>query len=118
MQKNPVWTDVSEKLPGFVAAGVLDRDGLLVDGLTLDPDFHIEYAAATFITLVHEAEKAGQQTGVGSNQEIQLAYQDTIVILRSLNNGQVLGLAARRHALLGMIRMFMDQLQEKMISFP
>lgn len=102
-------------LPGFIAAGVLDRDGLLVDGLSKDPSFHIENAAATFVTMIHEGDRAGDQMEVGQCLEVQLTYGGTVIMLRSISPDLILGLAASRDSLLGKIRMVMDQLQKRLV---
>jgi predicted regulator of Ras-like GTPase activity (Roadblock/LC7/MglB family) len=108
-------------LPEFIAAGLLDRDGLLVDGFSKEPTFHIEHAAATFISLVVEAERAGQQIPVGAAREVQLSYEDTVVILRPVQaseRGLVLGLAAKSSAMLGKVRMVMDRLEKRLTAKP
>lgn len=115
-----LWQDIEKNTRGFVAAGIFDRDGMIIDGYTTDPNFHMEHAAATFISLIEESDLAGETTGLGATDEVQLTYHDVFILLRRVplsERGLLVGLASRKQgATLGKIRMTMDILMKRLTS--
>lgn len=109
-----IWEE-ARNIPGFVAAGVFNQDGLILDGDTVDPGFHLDHAAATFIMLVSEANRAGEFMQIGRCGELQLTYEGVLILLRSIGaveQGMILGLAVQQGAPLGRIRLGMDILEK------
>ena len=113
-----IWKDIEKTVRGFVAAGIFDRDGMIVDGHSADPSFHIEHAAAAFITAIEEADNAGNLIGIGRQDEVQITYEGVVILLRRVpgsDRGLVLGLASRTDGSpLGRIRMTMDILMQRL----
>lgn len=110
-----IWHDTQKTVSGFISAGLFDRQGLLVDGFSANPEFHIEHAAATFLTLIQEADSAGEFIGLGSAQEVQLTYNNSFILLRTIpKSSMIIGLASAKNAPLGKVRMAMDILVNKL----
>lgn len=113
-----VW-DASKTLPGFVAAGIFDEDGLVVDGHSTRPEFNIGLAAGSFIMLLLESNTAGEFMNLGSSKEVQIDYKDMIIILRMIRpapQALFLGLAAHKGSPLGRIRMAFEQLERSILE--
>ena len=109
---------VTERLPGFVAAGLFDESGLIIDGYTTRPEFNIEQAAGSFIMLIQEANHAGSFMGLGASQEVQIDYANMMIILRAIRPAPrplILGIAVQKGAPLGRIRLSLDQLERALI---
>lgn len=116
-QGGNVW-DISSKLPGFVAAGIFDENGLNIDGYSTRPEFNIDQAAGSFIMLIQEANMAGSFMELGASQEIQIDYDQMIIILRSLRpapQALILGFAVLKGTPLGRIRLALDQLERVLL---
>lgn len=113
-----IWQDIEKTVRGFVAAGIFDRDGMIIDGHSVDENFHIEHAAAMFISLVDEADGAGATMGLGESAEVQLTFDEVIILLRRVSGsdrGLVVGLAANKESSpLGRVRMAMDILMQRL----
>ncbi len=110
-----LWTDAQKTVPGFMAAGIFNKEGMIVDGHSADESFHLEHAAAAFVTMLGEADTAGSLISLGSAKEVQLTYPSAVILLRAIpgtTSGMVLGIAARADGPLGRIRMAMDHLEQ------
>ncbi len=112
-----VWEQVAKTVPGFIAGGLFDGEGLIIDGESRDPNFHLEHAAASFVTIVLEADSAGSLMGVGESQQVQLEYGSVVILMRSVSNADkklVIGLAVRKGTPIGRIRMGMDYVASRL----
>jgi predicted regulator of Ras-like GTPase activity (Roadblock/LC7/MglB family) len=108
-----LWEDCGTKCPGVLAAGIFDREGMMVDGFASDPRFNLEHAAATFVAVVRESQVAGDFLKLDAPRDVQVTFQDLVVILRPVpgsERGLSLGLTAKADVPLGRIRMYMDLL--------
>ena len=91
-----IWTEAAKAVRGFIAAGIFNQDGMIVDGFTADESFHLEHAAAAFVTLLGEADMAGELIDLGIASEVQITYRQSVILLRSIAGseaGMVLGMA-------------------------
>jgi predicted regulator of Ras-like GTPase activity (Roadblock/LC7/MglB family) len=112
-----IWTDCGTKCPGVLAAGIFDRDGMMVDGFAADPRFNLEHAAATFVAVVREAQVAGDFLKLDAPRDVQVSFPDLVVILRPIpgsERGLTLGLTAKADLALGRVRMYMDLLASRL----
>ena len=112
-----VWRSTLDSLPGALAAGVFDAEGMMIDGYAADPAFHMDHAAASFLTVLTEAREAAKLMELSGVDEVQLKLGDVTLLLRPLSGsdrGLTLGLAARDSVPLGRIRMAVDILQRKL----
>ncbi len=112
-----VWKTTLDSLPGALAAGVFDAEGMMIDGYAADPDFHMDHAAASFLSVLNEARQAARLMELSGVDEVQLKLGDVTLLLRPLSGsdrGLTLGLAARDTVPLGRIRMVVDILQRKL----
>lgn len=112
-----LWSDCGTRCPGVLAAGIFDREGMMVDGFAADPRFNLEHAAATFVAVVRESQAAGDFLRLDEPRDVQVAFRDVVVILRPIpgsDRGLTLGLAARGDVALGRIRMYTDLLASRL----
>ncbi len=112
-----LWMEAEKTVPGFIASGIFNEEGMIVDGHTADDSFHLEHAAAAFVTMFGEANTAGSLMEIGTANEVQLTYPDSVILLRSVSgsdSGMILGIAAHSNGPLGRIRMAMDHLEKRL----
>jgi len=113
-----IWKETKKVVPGFISAGLFDREGMIIEGYSDDPNFHLEHAAAAFVTLVNEADTAGNLIELDNALEVQLTFKDAYIVLRSISNsenGMIIGLASSKDTVLGRVRMGMDFLMKKIM---
>lgn len=114
---NNIWTDCSTKCPGIVAAGIFDKEGMMVDGFSVDTQFNLDHAAASFVAVVREARMAGDFLDLSVPDDVQITFPSVYILLRPIVGSErslTLGLATRSDVPLGRARMYLDMLSKRL----
>ena len=88
---------------GALGAFIMGTDGILVEKVIADEglDANLDVAAATFTSVVRNAQRAGADTGHGSPREVVVGYERTYFLIRFVTNEYFFVLAMREDGILG-----------------
>ncbi len=92
------------RLPGALGAAVVGPDGIPVETVVRNADVNMEWAAAEGMDLVRRVATAPGRGTAGEPDEITIAADARLTILRSVGAGYFLCLVAGKDAIAGQAR--------------
>lgn len=99
----------------FVSSDVVGMDGLSIGGVTADPNFDAGAASARFAMVMRLAQKVSSKVSMGEVTDSLVTTNNAYIITRFLgDNSYYLGVAVTREAVLGMVRMVMDEYADQL----
>lgn len=99
----------------FISADVVGMDGLSIGGLSANPDFDAEAASARFAMVMRLASRVSDRIKLGAVDDSLVSAKNAYIISRFLGDGSYYwGLAVTRGAVLGMVRMLMDEYSDQL----
>lgn len=92
-----------ERTEGAVGALIMGMDGIAVEKVLLPEgeEANIDVAAAEFTSLLRNAQRAGNDTGLGQLREFVISFHEMNVIMRLFNRDYFAVLAIRSDGNLG-----------------
>jgi predicted regulator of Ras-like GTPase activity (Roadblock/LC7/MglB family) len=100
----------SEVGADFVSTDVVGMDGLSIAGASADPNFDGSAASARFAMVMKLSQQVAKKIQMGGVDDNLVTTDQVYVITRFLGDGSYYwGLAVTREAVLGMVRMVMDE---------
>lgn len=100
----PVLDALLDRLPGALGAAVVGPDGIPVTMVVRDPGLNLEWTAAAGIDLVHRTIAATPEGQGGPPEEITIAGDARLTILRSVGAGYFFCLVTGPGAIAGQAR--------------
>lgn len=96
-------TRVVERTEGAVGALIMGTDGIAVEKVLLPEgsEANLDVAAAEVTSLVRNAQRAGNDTGLGGLREIVVGFDDMIILARLFTRDYFVVLALRNDGNLG-----------------
>jgi predicted regulator of Ras-like GTPase activity (Roadblock/LC7/MglB family) len=99
----------------FVSTDVVGMDGLSIGGLKADPNFDASAASARFAMVMRLADKVAGKINMGEVYDGLVTTENAYIITRFLGDGSYYwGLAVAGDAVLGMVRMVMDEYADQL----
>ena len=97
---------IIECTEGSLGALIMGIDGIAVERIFKEAgqEANLDVAAAEFTSLVRNAQKAGQDTGLGNLRELMISLDGAVVIMRLLGRDYFIVLAIRPEGNLGRAR--------------
>jgi len=94
---------VMERTEGSLGALIMGTDGIAVEKLLKEAgqEANLDVAAAEFTTLVRNAQRAGNDTGLGNLRELTISLDSAIVLMRLLSREYFVVLALTPEGNLG-----------------
>ena len=94
---------ILEHTEGALGAFIMGTDGILVEKVVTDEglEANLDVAAATFTTVVRNAQRAGADTGHGQLREIVIGYEDKYFLMRLVTRDYFFVLAMREDGIIG-----------------
>ena len=94
---------ILERTEGSLGALIMGTDGIAVEKIIGEDgeDANLDIAAAEFTTLVRSAQRAGNDTGLGSLRELVVSMERASVLMRLLSKEYFVVLALRPDGNLG-----------------
>lgn len=94
---------IIERTEGSMGALIMGTDGIAVEKVFSPEgrDANLDVAAATFTSLIRNAQRTGSETGLGDLRELVVALDEAIVIMRLLNKDYYMALALKPDGNLG-----------------
>ena len=100
----------SEVGADFVSMDIVGMDGLSIAGASADPNFDGSAASARFAMVMKLSQQVAKKIQMGEVDDNLVTTDRAYVITRFLGDGSYYwGLAVTRDAVLGMVRMVMDE---------
>lgn len=87
--------NIADKIDDLLAIAIGDMDGIVLEEYKIDPLFDIASLVAEYSGLWRTVEKASLSLDLGASQEISVLTEKTTVIVKKINAGYFLLLAAR-----------------------
>jgi predicted regulator of Ras-like GTPase activity (Roadblock/LC7/MglB family) len=101
--------------PDFLSSDVVGMDGLSIGGLSSNPDFDSDATSARFAMIMRLAERVADRTKMGAVDESLVTAKNSYIITRFIGDGSYYwGLTVSRNAVLGMVRMVMDEYADQL----
>ena len=87
--------NVIERTEGSLGALIMGTDGIAVEKVLGEDgaDANLDVAAAEFTSLVRNAQRAGNDTGLGALRELVVSLEGAIMLMRLLNKDYFVVLA-------------------------
>ncbi len=99
----------------FVSTDVVGMDGLSIGGAQADPNFDAGAASARFAMVIRLGEKVANKTNMGAIDDSLVTTNKAYILTRLLGDGSYYwGLAVTRDAVLGIVRMLMDEYADQL----
>ena len=88
---------IMERTEGSLGALIMGTDGIAVEKVLVEAgeDANLDVAAAEFTSLIRNAQRAGNDTGLGSLREMVLLLDGAAVVMRLLSREYFLVLAIK-----------------------
>jgi predicted regulator of Ras-like GTPase activity (Roadblock/LC7/MglB family) len=100
--------------PDFISADVVGMDGISIAGGSTDPNFNSTEAAARFAMVMKLAGNVTTKVGMGVVDDTLVTTDRTYMLTRFLGDGSYfLNVAVTRNAILGSIRVLMNEYAPK-----
>ena len=104
----------SELGTDLVSTDVVGMDGLSIGGIVTDPNFDASAASARFAMVMQLARRVAGKINMGEVDDSLVTTEQSYVLTRFLGDGSYYwGLAVKSDAVLGMVRMVMDEYAEQ-----
>lgn len=115
MKDNELLKHVVREVQGAVAAGLVNMDGISMGVYNTATEFDTQAADAEFATILRTARKALVNIGpMGELDELMVAAEEGIVIVRMIGNDYYTGIALRKDGNIGMARLMQKELVKEM----
>ncbi len=99
----------------FVSTDVVGMDGLSIGGLVTDPNFDASAASARFAMVMRLADRVADKIEMGEVADSLVTTKNAYILSRFLGDGSYYwGLAVAGDAVLGMVRMVMDEYADQL----
>jgi predicted regulator of Ras-like GTPase activity (Roadblock/LC7/MglB family) len=97
---------ILERTEGSLGALIMGTDGLAVERSLKQAgqEANLDVAAAEFTSLVRSAQRAGNDTGLGSLRELVISLEDAVLLMRLLGRDYFVVLAISPEGNLGRAR--------------
>lgn len=97
---------ILERTEGSLGALIMGTDGLAVERALKQAgqEANLDVAAAEFTSLVRSAQRAGNDTGLGSLRELVISLDDAVLLMRLLGRDYFVVLAIKPEGNLGRAR--------------
>jgi len=107
---------ILERTEGSLGALIMGTDGIAVDKVigVAGNDANLDIAAAEFTSLVRNAQRAGNDTGLGGVREIVVSLESSILIMRLLSRDYFIVLALEANGNLGRGRFELRKVELKL----
>lgn len=94
---------ILERTEGSLGALIMGTDGIAVEKLLSEAgvDANLDIAAAEFTSLVRNAQRAGNDTGLGGLRELVISLEGSILLMRLLSKDYFIVLALTPQGNLG-----------------
>ena len=76
--------EMVSNVDGSIGAGLVGLDGLVIDQVSVKPDFDITVAGAEYATIIKNALKASQNFGLGKTSEIMISTEKATMIMMTV----------------------------------
>lgn len=86
---------IADKIDDLVGVAIGDMDGIVLEEYKIDPLFDISSLVAEYSGLWRTVDKASLSLDLGASQEISVLTEKTTIIVKKINTGYFLLLAAR-----------------------
>jgi predicted regulator of Ras-like GTPase activity (Roadblock/LC7/MglB family) len=86
---------LADKMDDVVAIAIGDMDGIILEEYKTDPLFDIASLVAEYSGIWRTVDKASLSLDLGASQEISILTEKTAIIVKKINQGYFLLLAAR-----------------------
>lgn len=86
---------IADKIDDVLAVAIGDMDGIILEEYKTDPLFDITSLVAEYSGIWRTVEKASLSLDLGSSQEISILTEKTTLIVKKINTGYFLLLAAK-----------------------
>ena len=108
---NDLLQDIRTELgTDFVSSDVVGMDGLSIGGLQADPDYDTSAASARFAMVMRLAQKVADKVELAEVNDSLVTTEHSYIITRFLgDNSYYWSVVVTREAVLGMVRMVMDE---------
>ena len=95
--------NIMERTEGSLGALIMGTDGIAVEKVLVEAgeDANLDVAAAEFTSLIRNAQRAGNDTGLGSLREMVLLLDRAAVVMRLLSREYFMVLAVKPDGNLG-----------------
>lgn len=115
-QLNQLLQEIRNELgPEFIATDIVGMDGLSIAGYNANSEFDTSALAARFAMVMKLAEKVANKVQVGAVEDGLVTTENLYILTRFLGDGSYYwALAVTRDATLGMVRMLMNEYQERL----
>jgi predicted regulator of Ras-like GTPase activity (Roadblock/LC7/MglB family) len=100
---------IAEKVDDFLGVAIVDAEGILVQEVKADPLFDLISLVAEYSAFVKAANKASVSMDLGPSQEITVTTEKMTIIIKKINDGYFLLLAAESSKNIGKGRFFMKR---------
>jgi predicted regulator of Ras-like GTPase activity (Roadblock/LC7/MglB family) len=97
---------IIERTEGSLGALIMGTDGIAVEKVlgVAGADANLDVAAAEFTSLVRNAQRAGNDTGLGSLRELVISLESAVLVMRVLSRDYFVVLALNSQGILGRAR--------------
>jgi predicted regulator of Ras-like GTPase activity (Roadblock/LC7/MglB family) len=100
---------IADRIDDVLAVAIGDMDGIILDEYKIDPLFDITSLVAEYSGIWRTVEKASLSLDLGSSQEISILTEKITVIVKKINAGYFLLLAAKSEKNFGKGRFFVKK---------
>ncbi len=76
--------EIVSTVDGSIGAGLVGLDGLVIDQVSVDPEFDITVAGAEYATIIKNALKASQNFGLGKTSEIIIQTEKASMVMMTV----------------------------------
>ncbi len=100
---------VAEKVDDLLGVAIVDAEGILVEEVKPDPSFDLISLVAEYSAFVKAANKASVSMDLGSSHEVTVMTDKMTILIKKINDGYFLLLAAASDKNMGKGRFFMKR---------
>jgi len=100
---------IAEKVDDLLGVAIVDGEGILVQEVKSDPSFDVISLVAEYSAFLKAANKASVSMDLGPSCEITVITQKMTIIIKKINDGYFLFLAAESPKNIGKGRFFMKK---------
>ncbi|MBI3358587.1 MAG: roadblock/LC7 domain-containing protein [Nitrospirae bacterium] len=100
---------IAEKVDDLLGVAIVDSEGILVQEVKADPSFDLISLVAEYSAFVKAADKASVSMELGPSYEIMVTTDKMAIMIKKINDGYFLLLAAESDQYIGKGRFFMKR---------
>jgi predicted regulator of Ras-like GTPase activity (Roadblock/LC7/MglB family) len=84
MDFKAILTEMTGSVDGAIGAGLVGLDGIVIDQVSVKPDFDITVAGAEYATIIKNAKKASENFGLGKTSEVMISTESATMIMMTV----------------------------------